>query len=111
MSGSYLLFLAVTQRIECRLADAALRICPWIIRIGRVRLDFLPADTTPFTYFRDLWLEDIELMRSARLRTRFALMRYADAFGIVYDYGVLALIREKTLSLARYVNLVKADRF
>jgi hypothetical protein len=111
VSGSRVLFLALAQRIEYLIAGLALHITPWIIRIGYVRLDFLPAGTTPFAYYRSIWLEDMNMMLTARMRSRFVLMRFVDAVGIVCDYGILARVHAIYLALARALGLKKLDRF
>lgn len=111
VSGSHLLFLAFVQRIEYLFAGVALHASPWIVRLGCVRLEFLPAGTSPYTHFRDMWLEDLDLMPTARMRSRFVLMRFVDAFGIVCDYGLLGHVRTKILALIQMLRLGKADRF
>nr|MBX2886762.1 hypothetical protein [Granulosicoccus sp.] len=110
ISGSRLLFLALMHRIEHFLAGLVLPVCSWVIKLGRVRLDFLPGSIKPSVYFRDMWLEDFNLMVTARMRSRFVLMRFVDAFGIVCDYGILARVYAGYLALSRFLGLNKGSR-
>lgn len=90
VSGTYLLLKVLVQRFEHVIADGLINISSLIIRLGAVRLDYMEDDEKEHDHFKEMWLEDIELMPTVRRRMIFGLTRLSESFEIVCHHGILS---------------------